>query len=327
MSPAEACHADMMSHTSSSGHRGYGGHSRRQFKPHHSQSVPRSEDLGRKSEVQHEAVPITTLMLRNIPNKYTQAKLLLEIDECGFVGTYDFFYLPMDVHNRSNVGYAFINFVDPEDATKFQERFAQHRFCRFQGRKVSSVCVAHVQGLYRNLRHFENRAVTFAKNDQYRPIVIRHGFRMDIDQALAEMALEAERTRICSSASSVPESDHSFQDDTTYGSLSRNVSADTASDAAQTSSLSRQLSPDALPFVLPEVSLSLPLALEPLYLPRTADSPASSTGLGDPAYIELVPCDPMNKTISGRSGSLSAMDNFTVAISLGGRRLTGDCTP
>ena len=35
-------------------------------------------------------------MLRNIPNKYTQAMILDEIDENGLYKKYDFFYLPID---------------------------------------------------------------------------------------------------------------------------------------------------------------------------------------------------------------------------------------
>ena len=37
----------------------------------------------------------TTLMIKNIPNKYNQRLLLQKIDE-GFKGQYDFFYLPID---------------------------------------------------------------------------------------------------------------------------------------------------------------------------------------------------------------------------------------
>jgi hypothetical protein len=126
----------------------------------------------------------TTMMLRNIPNKYTQPKLLQELDELGYGGTYNFFYLPMDVHNRSNVGYAFINFNRAADALRFHHDFSLHRFQRFQSRKVGTVCVAHVQGLDENLRHFENRAVTQAKNDQYRPIVFNGSQRIEFEEAL-----------------------------------------------------------------------------------------------------------------------------------------------
>ena len=52
----------------------------------------------------------TTLMIKNIPNKYTQKMLLATIDE-HFKGHYDFFYLPIDFKNKCNVGYAFINMV------------------------------------------------------------------------------------------------------------------------------------------------------------------------------------------------------------------------
>lgn len=52
----------------------------------------------------------TTLMIKNIPNKYTQKMLLSTMDE-QFKGAYDFFYLPIDFKNKCNVGYAFINMV------------------------------------------------------------------------------------------------------------------------------------------------------------------------------------------------------------------------
>jgi len=151
--------------------------------------VPKSEDLEsaafeRQSSGDTKAV--TTMMLRNIPNKYTQNSLLQEINDLGFAGTFDFFYLPMDVHNRSNVGYAFINFLQADDAEHFRQKFSDHRFQRFQSRKISSVCTAHVQGLHENLGHFENRAVTHARNDQYRPVVLRNGVRVDLEDVMAE---------------------------------------------------------------------------------------------------------------------------------------------
>ena len=54
----------------------------------------------------------TTVMLRNVPNKYSKAALLKLIDR-NHAGAYDFFYLPIDFRNKCNLGYAFINFRDP----------------------------------------------------------------------------------------------------------------------------------------------------------------------------------------------------------------------
>jgi len=159
---------------------------KKNFLPYHSQSVPKPENLKGGTDVKASTgTPITTMMLRNIPNKYTQNTLLQEIDDCGFEGLYNFFYLPMDVHNRSNVGYAFINFVHPTDAERFRVAFGEHRFQKYQSRKISSACAAHVQGLDDNLRHFENRAVTHARNDQYRPIVFKGNQRIDFEEAVA----------------------------------------------------------------------------------------------------------------------------------------------
>ncbi|XP_073116327.1 protein MEI2-like 2 isoform X2 [Elaeis guineensis] len=65
----------------------------------------------------------TTLMIKNIPNKYTSKMLLAAIDE-NHKGTYDFLYLPIDFKNKCNVGYAFINMVSPSHIISFyQEPF------------------------------------------------------------------------------------------------------------------------------------------------------------------------------------------------------------
>jgi len=159
------------------------------FLPYHSNSVPRVEDLAARAHdhvaggTQRDA---TTMMLRNVPSKYSQNSLLQEIDSLDFAGTYDFFYLPMDLHNRCNVGYGFINFVLAEDAERFRRVFSDHHFLQMK-RKAGSVCVAHVQGLAENLKHFEDRAITKVTNDQYRPVILKNGRRISFQDALAEV--------------------------------------------------------------------------------------------------------------------------------------------
>jgi len=160
-----------------------GNRSRKCFKPYHSKIVPRSSIL----EAARADEPVTTLMLRNIPNKYTQNSLMQEICARGFRGAFDFFYLPMDVHNRSNVSYAFLNFISPTEAENFRNEFHGRQFHGVRSRKVAAVSNAHLQGLQANLQHFEHRVVLLSRNDQYRPVVFRNGHRVKFEDALNEV--------------------------------------------------------------------------------------------------------------------------------------------
>lgn len=62
--------------------------------------------------------PRTTLMIKNIPNKYTIHYLSEEIDY-DFGNYYDFLYLPCDTKSGANQGYGFINFVDLDAIKRF----------------------------------------------------------------------------------------------------------------------------------------------------------------------------------------------------------------
>ena len=54
----------------------------------------------------------TTLIIRNIPNKYTISLLLMELN-INFKNKFDVIYLPQDKINNTNLGYGFINFINP----------------------------------------------------------------------------------------------------------------------------------------------------------------------------------------------------------------------
>jgi len=156
------------------------------FRPYHAANVPKSVDLRMLAPASSLAEQ-TTVMLRNIPNRYSQAQLLQEIDEVGFDGKYDFFYLPMDTHNKTNVGYAFINFVCPDVMQQFIRMFSGYRFKDHSSHKVARVSPAHLQGFLENVQHFSNRAVTHARNSQYRPIVVIDGQHMDMSEAVSRL--------------------------------------------------------------------------------------------------------------------------------------------
>lgn len=174
------------------------------FRPYHSVSVPKHVDL-QQHVLESQNRPKTTAMLRNIPNRYTQATLLSEVDGAGFHGTYDFFYLPMDTYNRTNVGYAFINFVTPDDFDRFTSIFAGYMFQDHSSQKVARVTPAHIQGFIDNIRHFSNRAVAHSRNSQYRPLVIHNGVHLDLAEAYALLCSQTATRRLCPQESSKKE--------------------------------------------------------------------------------------------------------------------------
>lgn len=111
----------------------------------------------------------TTIMIRHIPNKYTQQMLLDEINE-NHIGTYDFFYLPIDFKNRCNVGYAFINFMDPRSIIAFYQELNGQRWRNFNSEKVCTLTYARIQGKAAMVNRFQNSSL-LEKDNEYRPLL------------------------------------------------------------------------------------------------------------------------------------------------------------
>lgn len=115
---------------------------------------------------------IFTVMVRNIPNKYTQQMLLQEINDKGFLGTYDFIYLPIDPETNANKGYAFINFVDPCYAWVFKTTFEGCKMSCFNSNKHVSVAPATLQGFDANFAHYSGTHVNRG-DPSTRPLFLR----------------------------------------------------------------------------------------------------------------------------------------------------------
>lgn len=96
----------------------------------------------------------TTVMMRNIPNKYTQRMLLTEVNEAGFLGTFDFIYLPIDPETSANRGYCFLNFIAPGSAWLFKMTYEGRAMNHFNSNKVVSVNPATLQGFEANYAHY-----------------------------------------------------------------------------------------------------------------------------------------------------------------------------
>lgn len=87
----------------------------------------------------------TTLMLRNIPNKYTLTNIVDEIGN-AFWGKYDCINLPIDYETKLNLGYAFINFTDPLHIILFYAKFYHKKWSKYKSDKKMDMTYADKQG-------------------------------------------------------------------------------------------------------------------------------------------------------------------------------------
>ncbi|XP_009359879.2 LOW QUALITY PROTEIN: protein MEI2-like 4 [Pyrus x bretschneideri] len=169
----------------------------------------------------------TTLMLKNIPNKYTSKMLLAAIDD-RHRGTYDFIYLPIDFKNKCNVGYAFINMTDPQMIVPFYQSFNGKKWEKFNSEKVASLAYARIQGKAALIAHFQNSSL-MNEDKRCRPILFNTGGPNAGDQVPFPMGVNV-RTRPgkartvtheechVGSPPSFGDEDHSYSGETSAGS-------------------------------------------------------------------------------------------------------------
>ncbi|KAG0477631.1 hypothetical protein HPP92_012350 [Vanilla planifolia] len=131
----------------------------------------------------------TTVMIKNIPNKYSQKLLLRMLDDhcirCNEeigegvgddeedqepLSAYDFVYLPIDFSNKCNVGYGFVNMTSPEAAVRLYKEYHMQPWEVFNSRKICQVTYARLQGLEALKEHFKNSKFA-CDTDEYMPVV------------------------------------------------------------------------------------------------------------------------------------------------------------
>ena len=114
----------------------------------------------------------TTVMIRNIPNKFKQSEILKLINTNN-ANRFDYFYLVMDLRKGANNGYAFINFTHHFYVLDF--------FLEFQGIKWSDVrqgcsstkfCdlkYANIQGIKSLVAHHKDKNIMQKNDEQVKP--------------------------------------------------------------------------------------------------------------------------------------------------------------
>jgi len=94
-------------------------------------------------------IPVTTLMIRNVPCTFEIQDLVHVIEEAGFKDCYDFLYLPMRNEKPNNKGYALLNLHSQVLADKFKSCFHKKTFPKCMGedfQKPLNISAACVQG-------------------------------------------------------------------------------------------------------------------------------------------------------------------------------------
>eukprot|EP00929_Paragymnodinium_shiwhaense_P001386 TRINITY_DN101616_c0_g1_i1.p1 TRINITY_DN101616_c0_g1~~TRINITY_DN101616_c0_g1_i1.p1 ORF type:complete len:360 (-),score=72.86 TRINITY_DN101616_c0_g1_i1:173-1252(-) len=127
---------------------------------------------------------LTSVMVRGIPSKLSQRKLVKEVDSLGFSGKYDFLYLPTNPRNQCNRGFAFLNLVSSQVAMAFFQKCEGHRIRHFDTQGCLQVVPARIQGFEENMRQFDAQDTErWSRRCQQRPIIKPYVKRRDGDQA------------------------------------------------------------------------------------------------------------------------------------------------
>eukprot|EP00931_Biecheleriopsis_adriatica_P018714 TRINITY_DN13003_c1_g1_i1.p1 TRINITY_DN13003_c1_g1~~TRINITY_DN13003_c1_g1_i1.p1 ORF type:complete len:519 (+),score=95.61 TRINITY_DN13003_c1_g1_i1:41-1597(+) len=115
---------------------------------------------------------VTTVMVRNIPNKYNQQLFMEDLKIKGFLGCYDFLYVPIDPGTQANRGYAFLNFTDAQFAWMFRLAYEGQRMGNFNSDKLVSVSPAKLQGFEANYVHYSSSRINRG-DPALRPLFLR----------------------------------------------------------------------------------------------------------------------------------------------------------
>jgi len=131
----------------------------------------------------------TTVIVRNIPARYDQMKLLLE---WSVDGSFDLMYLPYNYQAHKTVGYAFINFCSHAQAIDFIQKWNHQRLFHHRHTKRLDIRWAELQGMQSNLVHFKRSKIGRITNEKFQPMIFHGPERLDFKSVLAATPLPVE---------------------------------------------------------------------------------------------------------------------------------------
>ena len=119
-----------------------------------SNSEPKEKQIIKLEDIARGIEKRTTVMIRNVPIKYTVEVLEKELEY--FNGKFDCLYLPFDYENGGNKGYAFLNLVNPYHVLLFYEIFQGKCWSFFESKKICELNFANFQGINEIQKHAKN---------------------------------------------------------------------------------------------------------------------------------------------------------------------------
>jgi len=120
--------------------------------------------------------------------------LTSDLEEAGFAKQFNFIYLPFCFESKSNVGYAFINFLDGAIAERFIDEWNRKdsdsaRTPIINGKKALTATYADVQGLDANIdRLVGDYKIARIHNPRYQPAIFEDGFRVNFHKYTERLA-------------------------------------------------------------------------------------------------------------------------------------------
>lgn len=137
-----------------------------------------------KYNMPHHGIPwgVTTLMVRNIPGRYTLDMLLKEWPNTD--GAYDFLYLPMSIERKRNVSFCFLNFVTFNDAVNFAAKWQRRRLEHFRTRRPLDISAADLQGREENITQILTAKVYRIRNVHFQPAIFVGPVRVTLEKYL-----------------------------------------------------------------------------------------------------------------------------------------------
>jgi hypothetical protein len=121
-----------------------------------------------ESEDEVKGPPITTLMICDLPCRISECDVVEMLAKLGFAGKYDFLFVPAKKRGRGNqgcLGYAFVNFMLPQDASRFAVVFDNFSFPGANSTKLGYVKPASIQGYAANYK-MRNASKWFQKHQR-----------------------------------------------------------------------------------------------------------------------------------------------------------------